>query len=155
MYLNALHIISLFFSYDSVGVISLGRPCLTSNSLIDTGLLVWKAVTGEWDVLCYNFRSQDCWSSKFPLLYQFIIHNLTVYAISPLIYSLILVYPEDGNKFYYFFLVFQLIISCRKGGTSIEDLAEKFPDMIVKVCFELCGCYFSYASFLLNSISAL
>ncbi|KAF7804616.1 succinate--CoA ligase [ADP-forming] subunit beta, mitochondrial [Senna tora] len=26
-----------------------------------------------------------------------------------------------------------LIISCRKGGTSIEDLAEKFPDMIVKV----------------------
>lgn len=27
----------------------------------------------------------------------------------------------------------QLIIACRKGGTSIEDLAEKFPDMIVKV----------------------
>ncbi|KAI4349365.1 hypothetical protein L6164_009958 [Bauhinia variegata] len=26
-----------------------------------------------------------------------------------------------------------LIIACRKGGTSIEDLAEKFPDMIVKV----------------------
>lgn len=27
----------------------------------------------------------------------------------------------------------QLIIACRKGGTSIEDLAEKFPDMIIKV----------------------
>ncbi|KAK7345746.1 hypothetical protein VNO77_16357 [Canavalia gladiata] len=26
-----------------------------------------------------------------------------------------------------------IIIACRKGGTSIEDLAEKFPDMIVKV----------------------
>lgn len=29
----------------------------------------------------------------------------------------------------------QLIIACRKGGTSIEDLAEKFPDMIIKVTF--------------------
>lgn len=27
----------------------------------------------------------------------------------------------------------QLIIACQKGGTSIEDLAEKYPDMIVKV----------------------
>jgi succinyl-CoA synthetase beta subunit len=26
-----------------------------------------------------------------------------------------------------------IIIACSKGGTSIEDLAEKFPDMIVKV----------------------
>ncbi|CAI9107587.1 OLC1v1006974C1 [Oldenlandia corymbosa var. corymbosa] len=26
-----------------------------------------------------------------------------------------------------------LIIACRKGGTSIEDLAEQFPDMIIKV----------------------
>ncbi|KAG2277597.1 hypothetical protein Bca4012_042098 [Brassica carinata] len=26
-----------------------------------------------------------------------------------------------------------LIIACKKGGTSIEDLAEKFPDMIIKV----------------------
>ncbi|KAK1283454.1 hypothetical protein QJS10_CPB21g00096 [Acorus calamus] len=26
-----------------------------------------------------------------------------------------------------------IIIACRKGGTSIEDLAEKFPDMIIKV----------------------
>ncbi|XP_028094741.1 succinate--CoA ligase [ADP-forming] subunit beta, mitochondrial-like [Camellia sinensis] len=26
-----------------------------------------------------------------------------------------------------------LLIACRKGGTSIEDLAEKFPDMIIKV----------------------
>ncbi|URE26280.1 CoA-ligase [Musa troglodytarum] len=26
-----------------------------------------------------------------------------------------------------------LIIACRKGGTSIEDLAEKFPDMIIKI----------------------
>ncbi|ONK57364.1 uncharacterized protein A4U43_C10F19330 [Asparagus officinalis] len=26
-----------------------------------------------------------------------------------------------------------IIIACRKGGTSIEDLAEKLPDMIVKV----------------------
>lgn len=26
-----------------------------------------------------------------------------------------------------------LIIACRKGGTSIEDLAENFPDMIIKV----------------------
>lgn len=31
------------------------------------------------------------------------------------------------------FLVHQIIIACRKGGTSIEDLAEKFPDMIIKV----------------------
>lgn len=29
--------------------------------------------------------------------------------------------------------ILQLIIACRKGGTSIEDLAEKFPDMIIKV----------------------
>lgn len=29
--------------------------------------------------------------------------------------------------------LFQLIIACKKGGTSIEDLAEKFPDMIIKV----------------------
>ncbi|KAF8388253.1 hypothetical protein HHK36_026919 [Tetracentron sinense] len=27
----------------------------------------------------------------------------------------------------------QIIISCRKGGISIEDLVEKFPDMILKV----------------------
>ncbi|KAF2554023.1 hypothetical protein F2Q68_00033390 [Brassica cretica] len=26
-----------------------------------------------------------------------------------------------------------LIIACKKGGTSIEDLADKFPDMIIKV----------------------
>ncbi|KAF6145593.1 hypothetical protein GIB67_037626 [Kingdonia uniflora] len=26
-----------------------------------------------------------------------------------------------------------LIIACKKGGTSIEDLAEKFPDIIIKV----------------------
>eukprot|EP01018_Ginkgo_biloba_P009916 Gb_21325 [translate_table: standard] len=26
-----------------------------------------------------------------------------------------------------------VIIACRKGGTSIEDLAEKYPDMIIKV----------------------
>ncbi|KAK4344737.1 hypothetical protein RND71_034913 [Anisodus tanguticus] len=26
-----------------------------------------------------------------------------------------------------------LIIACSKGGTSIEDLAEKFPHMIIKV----------------------
>ncbi|KAI3767891.1 hypothetical protein L2E82_18320 [Cichorium intybus] len=26
-----------------------------------------------------------------------------------------------------------LIIACKEGGTSIEDLAEKFPDMIIKV----------------------
>ncbi|KAI4369711.1 hypothetical protein MLD38_018125 [Melastoma candidum] len=30
-------------------------------------------------------------------------------------------------------LLFQLIIACSKGGTSIEDLAEKYPDMIIKV----------------------
>lgn len=24
--------------------------------------------------------------------------------------------------------------ACAKGGTSIEDLAEKYPDMIIKVC---------------------
>ncbi|KAJ0970450.1 hypothetical protein J5N97_023327 [Dioscorea zingiberensis] len=27
----------------------------------------------------------------------------------------------------------RIIIACKKGGTSIEDLAEKFPDMIIKV----------------------
>jgi hypothetical protein len=32
-------------------------------------------------------------------------------------------------------LPFQLIIACSKGGTSIEDLAEKYPDMIIKVKF--------------------
>lgn len=31
--------------------------------------------------------------------------------------------------------LFQLIIACSKGGTSIEDLAEKYPDMIIKVNF--------------------
>ncbi|KVH94305.1 ATP-citrate lyase/succinyl-CoA ligase [Cynara cardunculus var. scolymus] len=30
-------------------------------------------------------------------------------------------------------VVSKLIIACREGGTSIEDLAEKFPDMIIKV----------------------
>jgi hypothetical protein len=41
----------------------------------------------------------------------------------------------------FFFLIlisdcpFQLIIACSKGGTSIEDLAEKYPDMIIKVKF--------------------
>jgi uncharacterized protein (DUF433 family) len=30
---------------------------------------------------------------------------------------------------------FQLIIACSKGGTSIEDLAEKYPDMIIKVIY--------------------
>lgn len=30
-----------------------------------------------------------------------------------------------------------LIIACKKGGTSIEDLAEKFPDMIVKVSVDV------------------
>ncbi|CAH9129469.1 unnamed protein product [Cuscuta epithymum] len=30
-----------------------------------------------------------------------------------------------------------LIIACRKGGTSIEDLAEKFPDMIIKVPIDI------------------
>jgi succinyl-CoA synthetase beta subunit len=27
----------------------------------------------------------------------------------------------------------QVIIACAKGGTSIEDLAEKYPDQIIKV----------------------
>lgn len=35
----------------------------------------------------------------------------------------------------------QIIIACRKGGTSIEDLAEKFPDMIIKVNRNM---YFEY-----------
>lgn len=30
-----------------------------------------------------------------------------------------------------------VIISCRKGGTSIEDLAEKYPDMIIKVPIDI------------------
>lgn len=30
-----------------------------------------------------------------------------------------------------------LIIACSKGGTSIEDLAEKFPDMIIKVPIDI------------------
>lgn len=30
-------------------------------------------------------------------------------------------------------LIFQLIIACKKGGTSIEDLAEEHPELIVKV----------------------
>lgn len=30
-------------------------------------------------------------------------------------------------------LIFQLIIACKKGGTSIEDLAEQHPELIVKV----------------------
>jgi succinyl-CoA synthetase beta subunit len=33
---------------------------------------------------------------------------------------------------------FQLIIACSKGGTSIEDLAEKYPDMIIKVIYFFC-----------------
>lgn len=37
------------------------------------------------------------------------------------------------NKINFNLLCFQLIIACRKGGTSIEDLAENFPDMIIKV----------------------
>ncbi|KAJ8899418.1 hypothetical protein K2173_018392 [Erythroxylum novogranatense] len=30
-----------------------------------------------------------------------------------------------------------LIIACKKGGTSIEDLAEKFPDLIIKVSVDV------------------
>eukprot|EP00252_Welwitschia_mirabilis_P025635 TRINITY_DN80_c0_g2_i1.p1 TRINITY_DN80_c0_g2~~TRINITY_DN80_c0_g2_i1.p1 ORF type:complete len:423 (+),score=118.50 TRINITY_DN80_c0_g2_i1:150-1418(+) len=30
-----------------------------------------------------------------------------------------------------------VIIACRKGGTSIEDLAEKYPDMIIKVYVDI------------------
>lgn len=37
------------------------------------------------------------------------------------------------NNIIFNLLYFQLIIACRKGGTSIEDLAENFPDMIIKV----------------------
>lgn len=53
-----------------------------------------------------------------------------------IISSFVLFNLEEVVYYIYFFLlfVFQLIISCSKGGTSIEDLAEKFPDMIVKVC---------------------
>lgn len=29
------------------------------------------------------------------------------------------------------------MIACAKGGTSIEDLAEKYPDQIIKVFFVL------------------
>lgn len=34
----------------------------------------------------------------------------------------------------------QVMIACSKGGTSIEDLAEKYPKMIIKVRF-LFFCY--------------
>lgn len=34
-------------------------------------------------------------------------------------------------------LAWQVIIACAKGGTSIEDLAEKYPDMIIKVMYHL------------------
>ncbi|CAL5432617.1 unnamed protein product [Camellia sinensis] len=39
----------------------------------------------------------------------------------------------ESVRCYWAYSVLQLIIACRKGGTSIEDLAEKFPDMIIKV----------------------
>ena len=43
------------------------------------------------------------------------------------------------SSFFFLILIsdcpFQLIIACSKGGTSIEDLAEKYPDMIIKVKF--------------------
>jgi succinyl-CoA synthetase beta subunit len=43
---------------------------------------------------------------------------------------------------------FQLIIACSKGGTSIEDLAEKYPDMIIKVKFPniILGSLYLYGS---------
>lgn len=34
----------------------------------------------------------------------------------------------------------QVIIACAKGGTSIEDLAEKYPDQIIKVVVFLLKC---------------
>lgn len=37
------------------------------------------------------------------------------------------------SKDTYLYTIFQIIIGCSKGGTSIEDLAEKYPNMIVKV----------------------
>lgn len=38
------------------------------------------------------------------------------------------------NRIYaYFTTELQLIIACKTGGTSIEDLAEKHPELIVKV----------------------
>lgn len=46
----------------------------------------------------------------------------------------------------------QIIIACSKGGTSIEDLAEKYPDMIIKVYFPIRHRYmsaFPSASFVL------
>ena len=53
---------------------------------------------------------------------------------------------------YIFFVVFsQLIIACRKGGTSIEDLAEKFPDMIVKVVILLF--YFWWLMIIIDRLS--
>ena len=44
----------------------------------------------------------------------------------------------QGNNEMYFDITLDrttagpLIIACRKGGTSIEDLAEELPDMIIK-----------------------
>ena len=47
----------------------------------------------------------------------------------------------------------QIIIACRKGGTSIEDLAEKFPDMIVKVIVP--NALFSYFDIAIETVSSL
>lgn len=55
-----------------------------------------------------------------------------------------------SSRFLYMscYYAFQLIIACRKGGTSIEDLAEKFPDMIIKVSHLRFFSWFTWKSFL-------
>lgn len=44
----------------------------------------------------------------------------------------------------YLYHAFQLIIACKKGGTSIEDLAEKFPDLIIKVAIQISFCVLAW-----------
>ncbi len=58
--------------------------------------------------------------------------------------------PKSNMLLHIFFP--QLIIACRKGGTSIEDLAEKFPDMIIKVIILLF--YFWWFIIVIEAVSS-
>jgi len=57
------HSIHLYIKYSRKG------GCLFNCTFFpcSTGLLVWKAFSCKWDVLCYNSGSNNCWSSTFPI----------------------------------------------------------------------------------------
>lgn len=92
------------------------------------GLFVWKIVACQRNVFCYYSGSQKCWSRMFSYWVYYLLISAKYSGFLPRSLLNVNIYQVCDC-----YSVFQLIIACAKGGTSIEDLAEKFPDMIVKV----------------------